>query len=90
MSPWKVEAIDCEGIIKNENDKPTVIHFAITFDAGFRGSISADGQYREKKRPIEYAEMDGMTEPLLIGCPDWDKLMVTSFRESIDLANRIF
>ena len=29
--------------------------------------------------------MEGMTEPILIGCPDWAKLLITSSRKSLEL-----
>ena len=46
--------------MKHYNEKPTVINSAVKLETGFREPTSADGKFHERKKPLEYAEMEGM------------------------------
>ena len=62
--------IYCEGIMNRDNQEaPAAITAATELRLGLREPTDAKGGFWEKHIRVDFAEMNWMTEPLLIGCP---------------------
>ena len=79
--------IACEGIIAEKvGDKRTLITNAMSLATTFREPRLNDVKRpKEQTRTLEYAEIPNMSEPLIIGCPVWDRWDIFSRIDELEI-----
>lgn len=50
-----------------------------------REPTGAHGQFKAKTKTTEFAEIPNMSEPMIVGCPQWDELGVYSTKRQVAL-----